>query len=268
MEKNPKQPRRRAPQNRVIPISAIDDYWLAVSDLTIADAAIWMVTRNCPREHERLCEDDDFADYFATVSGGFDLASEYCALLISAVRSGSIKTTREVYQTDTSMDAGATLILKSDWLNWCRLSSYQKLTEFADQFEVVMNVVARLNHGSTNTFSGAEIHPQFLTTSELVECFMGYMGVENPAKVLSEYPMWACKNGASVTKGKRGKPSKTSPDSSQWNPVQFALNLLEKRPLPILSGIGKLKSIDLDIVFRMKLLQPWEQEWKKRKPDR
>ena len=106
----------------------------------------------------------------------------------------------------------------------------------------------------------------YLTTTELVDHFLGFMGVANPSKVLSEYPAWATKNQALVNRGRRGKPSKTRPDSSEWDPVQFALNLLGKDPTPILYGTGKLQWHDLDKLFGRKLLQPWKQEWDKKKP--
>lgn len=108
--------------------------------------------------------------------------------------------------------------------------------------------------------------PPYRTTSDLVACFGGYMGVDNPAKVLSEYPKWATKNGALVSRGKRGKPTNANPDSSAWNPVQFALNLLDKKPLPHLSGIGNLKQQHLDTVFSMKSLAEWKPIWIANKP--
>ena len=108
--------------------------------------------------------------------------------------------------------------------------------------------------------------PPYLTTSDLVGCFCGYMGVDNPAKVLSEYPEWATKDGALVQRGRRGAPSKTKSDISAWNPVQFALNLLDKKPLPHLSGIGHLKQQHLDTVFSMKSLAEWKPIWIANKP--
>jgi hypothetical protein len=108
--------------------------------------------------------------------------------------------------------------------------------------------------------------PPYLTTSDLVGCFCGYMGVNNPAKVLSEYPKWATRNGALVSRGKRGKPTNANPDSSAWNPVQFALNLLNKKPLPQLDEIGDLKQQHLDTVFSMKSLAKWKPIWTKSKP--
>lgn len=108
--------------------------------------------------------------------------------------------------------------------------------------------------------------PPGLTTSELISCFGGYMGVKNPAKVLSEYPVWTKKNGALLSKGRRGKPSKSKPDTSEWNPVQFALNLLEKIPLPVLEGLGELKQQHLDTVFSMKSLNQWRLIWGRSKP--
>lgn len=108
--------------------------------------------------------------------------------------------------------------------------------------------------------------PPYLTTSDLVGCFGGYMGVDNPGKVLSEYPKWATRNAALVQKGKRGKPSKENRDISAWNPVQFALNLLDKRPLPQLDELGVLQQKHLDTVFGMKSLAKWKSIWIKSKP--
>lgn len=113
----------------------IDSYWLDVSDLTISDAAIWMATGGDPREHERLCEDDAYAECFSLQSGGFDLASKCCALLASAVREGCIKATSEIHRSDQSIDTALTFIRKSDWLAWCRISKQSRFVEFADLFE-------------------------------------------------------------------------------------------------------------------------------------
>jgi hypothetical protein len=103
--------------------------------------------------------------------------------------------------------------------------------------------------------------PPYLTTSDLVGCFGGHMGVGNPAKVLSEYPKWATENGALIQRGRRGTPSKSNPDISAWDPVQFALNLLDKKPLPTLDGLGNLKQQHLDTVFSMKSLAEWKPIW-------
>lgn len=108
--------------------------------------------------------------------------------------------------------------------------------------------------------------PPYLTTSDLVACFGGYMGVSNPAKVLSEYPKWAARNGALVSRGRRGAPSKTKPDISKWDPVLFALNLLNKNPLPKLMEIGILKQQHLDTVFSKRSLTEWKPIWIKNKP--
>ncbi len=108
--------------------------------------------------------------------------------------------------------------------------------------------------------------PPFLTTTELIACFGGYMGVTNPAKVLSEYPKWAIKDMALVHKGRPGKPSRERPDVSEWNPVRFALNLLDKNPLPQLDGLGDLKQQHLDTVFSFKSLIEWRPLWMKSKP--
>lgn len=134
-------------------------------------------------------------------------------------------------------------------------------------------------HGASDTVDGEQASmqpiddgqelpklPPYLTTSDLVGCFGGYMGVENPAKVLSGYPRWATKNGALVHRGKRGKPTKENPNVSAWNPVQFALNLLGKKPIPTLSGLGKLKQEHLNTAFGIKSLTEWKPFWTNSKP--
>jgi hypothetical protein len=122
--------------------------------------------------------------------------------------------------------------------------------------------------GGEHTDSDEELEslPTGLTTSELIDCFGGYMGVKNPAKVLSEYPVWATKSGALIQRGRRGKPSKTAPDISAWHPVQFALNLLNKNPLPVVDGLGDLKQQYLDTAFSMKSLNKWKPIWARSKP--
>lgn len=108
--------------------------------------------------------------------------------------------------------------------------------------------------------------PPYITTTELVACFGGYMGVQDPNKVISGYPNWATKNRACITRGKAGAVSANNPNVSQWDPVQFALNLLAKRPIPQLSGKGKLRQQDLDTVFSMRSLDAWKPRWVKSKP--
>lgn len=105
--------------------------------------------------------------------------------------------------------------------------------------------------------------PKPLTTALIVQLFGSHMGLENPAKVMSEYPKWATANGALIRRGERGLTGES--DVSAWNPVRFALNLLEKAP--VIPSLGqRLTARNLDTVFEFRQLADWKEEWKSKRP--
>lgn len=247
----------------------VNEDWKQSSDLTIYEAAFWMRLDSDPKLHKY------FVDHIPGYNGdsyiyerGLDVDIwDKCEVLLSAIRSGLIKTTKESISEDGSLKCEQTYILKDHWLKWCNETKEYKNLAAKFDFDslghlpdIVVAATEVVNHEQPDPL------PPYVTTKELVGCFGGHMGVKNPAKVLSEYPVWARKDGALVHRGRRGKPSKTTPAISEWNPVQFAINLLDKRPLPVIDGIGELMQHHLDTVFGYKSLDSWKPIWRKEKP--
>ena len=192
---------------------------------------------------------------------------------------GSIKTFRSADERREFLRRIKMIAALTDYASSLPLSEYsvmlgalpmpEQLAALAPDMEPAAPVQASPAHPKANVDAESALEPSdppYLTTADLLGCFGGHMGVENPAKVLSEYPDWATKNGALVQRGKRGRSTKENPNVSAWNPVQFALNLLCKKPLPRLSGIGNLKQEHLDTVFGMKSLAKWKPIWATSKP--
>lgn len=99
----------------------------------------------------------------------------------------------------------------------------------------------------------------YLSTRQLAECFCSHTGLKDTHDRLSNYPDWATKDKALVVPGKRGEKH-----GGQWDPVQFALNLLERKTMIGIPG-ARLKIKHLDPVFGFKELLPWKDEWNRRK---
>lgn len=121
----------------------IDKYWLAVSDLTIFEAAFWMYVGSDPLNHERIY--DIYMDNISERNIGegicnripewADSVHEKCNIIASAIRAGSIRVTVEKGPYDPYVghtpEFKAIHINKYDWLDWCRSIGYSSL---ADQF--------------------------------------------------------------------------------------------------------------------------------------
>lgn len=153
----------------------------------------------------------------------------------------------------------------NEWLEWATAH----VVKVHDGFRLEIEAKSQtLEGGASDAIAtdNAPLLPHYITTSELVAAFGGFMGVGDPRKVISEYPNWATKNKALIRKGRRGRATEHNPDVSAWDPVKFALNLLEKRPRPMISGKGKLTSNDLDAAFSMLGIDEWMGLWKAQKP--
>lgn len=98
----------------------VSEDWKQSSDLTIYEAAFWVRLMSDPRSHAYRSEfDDAYHDYFMQHPGGYEAVVEKCEVILSAVRSGIIKVTKEVLTPDGRLDCHQSYISKSDWLAWC-----------------------------------------------------------------------------------------------------------------------------------------------------
>lgn len=127
----------------------IDKYWLEVSDLTIFEAAFWMLLGD-PLNHNRFypTKDDDL--YINDIDDLRHIGEDICdgdiewrirtdekgEVIASAIRAGTIKTTEVECFDKKRFDFKRTRINKSDWLDWCRNHGY---SELADRFTCPSN---------------------------------------------------------------------------------------------------------------------------------
>lgn len=120
----------------------IDKYWLEVSDLTIFEAAFWMLLGD-PLNHNRFypTKDDDL--YVNDIDDLRHIGEDICdrdiewrirtdekgEVIASAIRAGTIKTTEVECLDKKRFDFKRTRINKSDWLDWCRNIGYVSLAD-------------------------------------------------------------------------------------------------------------------------------------------
>jgi hypothetical protein len=266
------------------PVSII---WQTIDDLTIYHAAFWLCTNLDPSAHEYRIEHDlSFEDHLYERGAYEDIWDTFVPVILSAIRTEKIRISGQpVVKSNQELDGKKTRIHKADWLNWCLTKPH--FAYIADAFNVNLEEsevelerekyppqsIDKLETNDTSENDGtlpvptleSEL-PRGLTTSVLLSCLGGYIGVEDPAKVLSGYPDWAMANGALMQRGRPGRPSHTNPDVSEWNPVQFALNLFARKPLPTLAGIGKLHAKHIDTVFEGASLSAWKPIWQLKRP--
>jgi len=108
----------------------MDKYWSEVSDLTIFEAAFWMEIDSDPRWHSARCDQDNaYQNNFDDHPGGAEAVSVKCEVIKSAIRAGLIKMTKEIRSKNGAFTTSNMLILKSDWLNWCRQNGYAALSD-------------------------------------------------------------------------------------------------------------------------------------------
>lgn len=109
------------------PKAPIDKHWLERSDLTIHEAAFWMVFDSDPVDHEKRClQDQVYADNYQDHPSGSDAVEKSCEAILSAIRSDLIQTTKDVRSNNGDLTT-RTHIRKTDWLNWCRDIGYPEL---------------------------------------------------------------------------------------------------------------------------------------------
>ncbi len=115
-----------------LPLS-LSKHWHEMSDLTIYDAIFWMIHETDPEQHTYRCEcDPEFASNYSDNPHGEDAVYEKSKVLISAVRSGYIKTTNEFTHINP-LEIAATYILKSDWIRWCQQNGFTALSNLFSQ---------------------------------------------------------------------------------------------------------------------------------------
>lgn len=106
----------------------VSEEWKQCSDLTIYEAAFWVRLKFDPRRHAYRSElDDAYHDHFMQHPGGYEAVVEKCEVILSAIRSGLIKTTKNVLTADGHLDDYQTYISKSDWLAWCENNGLHEL---------------------------------------------------------------------------------------------------------------------------------------------
>ena len=107
--------------------------WQEKSDLTIQEAAIWMVIEADPSDHEFDLEHfENYAEHYEDHPGGKLAVQAKCAILESAVRAEQIKLT-PLQQSSVSHVTSKTFIPTSEWMNWCKQNGYSNLSELFSQ---------------------------------------------------------------------------------------------------------------------------------------
>ena len=107
---------------------SVNERWQKMSDLTIYDAAFWMVVGSDPTEHKLLCDSNSYlGDQYYYHPGGLEAVCEKCEDIICAVLAGNIKLTHK--QQASEIQATQTdLISKSDWIIWCQQNGHSALS--------------------------------------------------------------------------------------------------------------------------------------------
>lgn len=95
------------------------------ADLTIHDAAFWMVVGTDPEVHEQRCDAcSDYLQYYCEHPDAQDYVLEVCGRIQSAAHEGLIKTTRGADINSSHLDINATYVSKASWLEWCKGKGY------------------------------------------------------------------------------------------------------------------------------------------------
>ena len=104
-----------------------NDWFRAIKDLTIHDAAFWMVVGIDPDVHEQRCDSDsEYLQYYCEHPDAQDYVLEICRRIQSelATPPSNIKTTRGADINTPLLDVNMTYISKASWLKWCRIEGY------------------------------------------------------------------------------------------------------------------------------------------------
>lgn len=116
---------------------SISQEWQELSDLTIYEAALWMVIETDPLDHEfDLEHNENYSNYYESTHGGAAAVQTKCAILISAVREGSIKSA-PIQQSPGYPITYATYISKLSWIDWCRIKNYTALSNLFSQYNYI-----------------------------------------------------------------------------------------------------------------------------------
>ena len=224
---------------------ALTDYWYDMSDLTIFDAAFWMVIGSDPRlHHDRYAQDHRYATDFEDHPGKAQMVHEKCEVIISAGHAQKpIPITAETRLNDHSLDARRTRILKSAWIDWCRNNGYSELADrFAREQQPVVDgadTVAKVSESlpgadgplgtGTNDPGAANLTGDAAQAAGIDKQgilaydwpLLGNFNQDSLSAALSDVPKWLLP--ARVSEGAPGKAS------ALWNPAQVAVCLVEKR---------------------------------------
>lgn len=100
-----------------------------MADLTIHDAALWMVMGTDPDAHEDRCDSDpEYLQYYCDHRYGEAYVLEICGFIQSAARQGLIKANSGGDINDNHFDINTTYISKVEWLAWCQKEGYASIT--------------------------------------------------------------------------------------------------------------------------------------------
>jgi len=106
-------------------------------DLTIHDAAFWMVVGTDPLLHEQRCEvDSEYLQNYCNHPNAQDYVLEICGRIQSAIYGESIKPTRGAEINSNHLDIHTTHISKASWLKWCENKGYIERNELAPKSKI------------------------------------------------------------------------------------------------------------------------------------
>lgn len=96
-----------------------------MADLTIHDAALWMVMGIDRDAHEDRCDSDpEYLQHYCDQRYGEAYVLEICGYIQSALATKRIKPTRGADIKTPHLNIDATYISKASWLKWCRIEGY------------------------------------------------------------------------------------------------------------------------------------------------
>ena len=114
----------------------LNKYWHEADDLTIFEAAFWMVIKSDPQVHDYRCSlDSNYESHFEEHPMGALAVNEKCEVLFSVARSNPNIVTRGQLLDGKLANAHETCIQKSYWVNWLKRNNY---CDIADLFKFTL----------------------------------------------------------------------------------------------------------------------------------
>lgn len=114
----------------------LNKYWQEADDLTIYEAAFWMVIKSDPQVHDYGCAlDSNYDCDFEEHPRGASAVMEKCEILFSLARANPEIVTKGQLLDGKLASARETFIRKSYWINWLNRNNY---SEIADLFKFTL----------------------------------------------------------------------------------------------------------------------------------